>query len=126
MELEENEEYRVIYEERKIMNEDGDELMNLEVVGFLDIHNEHEMITEGEEIFPGTLVLDGYEDGYKLITDVPQHFIDDSEGMGNFDLVETFDDYDKAVEYIKNLEKVKYEKGKFWDDGEEDDEDFDS
>ena len=124
MEEEEKEEYRVIYEERKIMNEEGDEVMNFEVVGFLDVHNENEMIIELGEIYPGTFVLDG-RDGYKLITDVPQHFIYYSEPMGNFDIVETFQDYDKAVEYIKNLEKVPFEKGKFWDDGEDDDEDFD-
>ena len=70
------------------------------------------------------MLYEGHADGFKLITDVPEKYIEYSENMGKHHEEETFDNFQEAKNFILNLEKVPFKKGEFWDE-EEDDEDFD-
>ena len=127
MEEEENEEYVIVWEPRELYKKDGEpgDLYYVnDSVGYLHIYSNNEPYAWFEELFPNSFAV-STDTGYELITDVPEEYTEYCESMGIQHGEQTFDDYDKAVEYIKNLEKVKYEKGKFWDDDEEDDEDFD-
>ena len=116
--------YKIIFEERKIFNDDYDELDLAEVVGFLDIHSDEdgdtELNIELNEIISNAFVVDKFAEGYVLVTDVPKHFIDNSEPNGNFNEVEEFneEDYDKAIDFIKNLKKITFEEIELWYENE--------
>ena len=107
-------------------------------MGYLDIHHyeydddessvyDNHIHKGFDEIFPDSLVIYlGYKKGYKIITEVPTAFIESAEAS-DFDQVESFEekDYDKALNYIKNLEKISFSEAKnqgLWAEDEEDEE----
>lgn len=127
MEEEENEEYVIVWEPKQLYKKDGepgDEYYLYHSVGFLDIYSNNEPYEDFDELVPNSFAM-STDTGYVLITDVPEEYIEYCESMGEHHEEEFFEDFQEAKNFILNLEKVKYEKGKFWDDGEEDDEDFD-
>jgi len=130
--------YEIIFEERTIFDENYDELWLPNSVGFLDIHHyeydddessvyDNHMHKGFDEIFPDSLVIYlGYEKGYKIITEVPTEFMESAE-PSDFDQIESFEekDYDKALNYIKNLEKISFSEAKnqgLWAEDDEDEE----
>ena len=54
---------------------------------------------------PNSLVIQSSssQEGYALVTNVPEHYIDNSSANGNFDLV---DEYDEA-DYIRDYDRFK-------------------
>ena len=111
--------YRIIFEEREITLDHNLEESCLQGFGFLDIHSvdnyeigdtmEGQVMlhTELNDIIPKSLAYYSRED-YVLATDVPDHLINNSEANGNFDIVEEYEKYDEAVNYIKNLTKITF------------------
>ena len=113
--------YKIIFEERTIFDDEFEKLDNYEVIGFLDIHIDEdghtELSEELNEIVPNSLVITSSDEaGYALVTDVPKKFIDNSEANGNFDEVDEYseDDYDKAINFIKNLKKIPFNEIELW------------
>ena len=111
--------YRTIFEEREITLDHNLEESCLQGFGFLDIHSVDDyeigdtmegqvmLHTELNDIIPKSLAYYSRED-YVLATDVPDHLINNSEANGNFDVVEEYEKYDEAVNYIKNLTKITF------------------
>ena len=111
--------YRIIFEEREITLDQNSEESCLQCFGFLDIHSvdDYEIgdIMEGQvmlhtelnDIIPKSLAYYSRED-YVLATDIPDHLIKNSEAIGNFDIVEEYEKYEEAVNFIKNLTKIPF------------------
>ena len=116
--------YKLIFEERTIYNNEYEELFNYEVIGFLDLHIEEDGFTQLSEelsdIVPNSLVIQSSssQEGYALVTNVPEHYIDNSSANGNFDLVDEYDeaDYEEAIKYIRNLKKIPFGEIELWEE----------
>ena len=111
--------YRIIFEEREITLDQNSEESCLQCFGFLDIHSVDDyeigdtmegqvmLHTELNDIIPKSLAYYSRED-YVLATDIPNHLIKNSEAIGNFDIVEEYEKYEEAVNFIKNLTKIPF------------------
>ena len=111
--------YKLIFQERTIFDDEYEELDNFEIIGFLDLHigeaGDIELFKELDEIVPNSLVITSSDEAvYTLITDVPKKFINNSEPNGNFDEVDEYIDYDKAIDFIKNLKRVPFNEIELW------------
>ena len=115
--------YKIIFEERTIYNDEYEELYNYEVIGFLDLHVEGEdgftqLIKELSDIVPNSLVVQtsSNDEGYMLVTNVPEHYIDNSTANGNFDEVNEYSEAEQAISFIRNLKKVAFGEIELWED----------
>ena len=111
--------YKIIFEERTIY----EELYNYEVIGFLDLHEEEEdgftqLSKELSDIVPNSLVVQtsSNDEGYMLVTNVPEHYIDNSTPNGNFDEVDEYSEAEQAISFIRNLKKVPFGEIELWED----------
>ena len=116
--------YKIIFEERTIYNDEYEELNNYEVIGFLDLHEEEEedgftqLSKELSDIVPNSLVVQtsSNDEGYMLVTNVPEHYIDNSTPNGNFDEVDEYSEAEQAISFIRNLKKVPFGEIELWED----------
>ena len=125
--------YNIIFEERSIFDEEHNELDLPYSAGFLDIHYYeydddeesvyHNEIVKGfDDIFENALVLLTSK-RYVIVTGVPEVFVDHSEAL-DFDEIRSFEekDYDKALDFIKSLNKISFSEAKeqgLWADDED-------
>jgi len=114
--------YKLIFEERTIYNSEHEELDNCEVIGFLDLHVEEDGFTqlckELSDIVPNSLVVQtsSNDEGYMLVTNVPEHYIDNSTANGNFEEVNEYSEAEQAISFIRNLKKVAFGEIELWED----------
>ena len=91
-------------------------------VGLLDIHisevSEDEsyninsqLKTDLSEIFPNSIAFEN-DDSWEIITDIPEEYYNTIDFTGEHNYIEFFekDEYDIALNFIKNLKTMHYEK----------------
>jgi hypothetical protein len=51
-----------------------------------------------------------------LVTNVPEHYIDNSTANANFDEVDEYSEAEQAINFIRNLKKVAFGEIELWED----------
>lgn len=116
--------YQIIFGLINLYNQDYEEINFSNRVGLLDIHmyevskDERQVVssqleTDLSDIFPNSIALEN-GDSWEIITEIPKMYYDTIDFTGEHNHVESFEEeeYNMALNFIKNLKTITFEKAK--------------
>lgn len=116
--------YKIIFGLINLYNQDYEEINFSNRIGLLDIHiyevSEDERFvvnsqleTDLSDIFPNSIALEN-GDSWEIITEIPKMYYDTIDFTGEHNHVESFEEeeYNMALNFIKNLKTITFEKAK--------------
>jgi len=116
--------YKIIFGLINLYNQDYEEINFSNRIGLLDIHIyevsederyvvNNQLETDISDIFPNSIAIEN-GDSWEIITDIPKVYYDTIDFTGEHNHIESFeeDEYNMALNFIKNLKIIPFKKAK--------------